>query len=140
MHNKQVFADKLNAFYSQFDQRDVSVDQQQAIARVLRLPAEPTIVSEGDMRSLPSVMSNPGAPPVQTTSAGRASGCRATRSLQSTPRFYGGHPRKGAHRASQWKTPTVIPVPRKRSPSQLNNCRPVALTSVPFTCAERIVR
>ena len=38
-----------------------------------------------------------------------------------------------------WKTSTVIPVPKKRSPSQLNDYRPVALTSVPFTCTERIV-
>ena len=33
----------------------------------------------------------------------------------------------------------VIPVPKKRSPSQLNDYRPVALTSVPLKCAERIV-
>ena len=38
-----------------------------------------------------------------------------------------------------WKTSTVIPVPKKRPPSWLNDCRPVSLTSVPFKCTERIV-
>ena len=37
------------------------------------------------------------------------------------------------------KTATIIPVPKKRSPSQLNDYRPVALTSVPFKCAERVI-
>ena len=38
-----------------------------------------------------------------------------------------------------WKTAKVIPVPKKPNPSELNDYRPVALTSVPFKCLERLV-
>ena len=46
---------------------------------------------------------------------------------------------KGLHTPRIWKTCTIIPVPKKRSSSQLNDYRPVALTSVAFKCAEKIV-
>ena len=43
------------------------------------------------------------------------------------------------HIPSIWKTAKVIPVPKKPNPSELNDYRPVALTSVPFKCLERLV-
>ena len=41
---------------------------------------------------------------------------------------------------SIWKTATVIPVPKKSSPKELNDYRPISLTSVPFKTLERIVQ
>eukprot|EP00745_Piridium_sociabile_P003480 TRINITY_DN12039_c0_g1_i1.p1 TRINITY_DN12039_c0_g1~~TRINITY_DN12039_c0_g1_i1.p1 ORF type:complete len:561 (-),score=151.19 TRINITY_DN12039_c0_g1_i1:152-1588(-) len=38
-----------------------------------------------------------------------------------------------------WKSSIIVPVAKKRSPAELNDYRPVALTSIPFKCAERIV-
>ncbi|KAL8566693.1 hypothetical protein ACOMHN_050342 [Nucella lapillus] len=38
-----------------------------------------------------------------------------------------------------WKASTIIPIPKKPSPSTLNDYRPVALTSIPFKCLERII-
>ena len=38
-----------------------------------------------------------------------------------------------------WKTATIVPVPKKPNPKEMNDYRPVALTSVPFKCLERIV-
>ena len=38
-----------------------------------------------------------------------------------------------------WKTSTIVSVAKKRSAKELNEYRPVALTSIPFTCAEKIV-
>ena len=38
-----------------------------------------------------------------------------------------------------WKSSTIVPVPKKQKPSELNDYRPVALTSVVMKCMERIV-
>ena len=38
-----------------------------------------------------------------------------------------------------WKTATIIPVPKHGKPTLNNDYRPVALTSVPFKCLERII-
>ena len=40
---------------------------------------------------------------------------------------------------SIWKHSEIIPVPKKDKISELNDLRPVALTSVPMKCFERIV-
>ena len=44
------------------------------------------------------------------------------------------------HIHSIWKTATVIPVPKKSSPKELNDYGPISLTSVPFKIFEIIVR
>lgn len=44
------------------------------------------------------------------------------------------------HIPNIWKTATVIPVPKKSSPKELNDYRPISLTSVPFKTLERIVQ
>ena len=41
--------------------------------------------------------------------------------------------------ASLWKTSTIIPVAKKPSPKEMNDYRPVALTSIAFKCAEKII-
>ena len=38
-----------------------------------------------------------------------------------------------------WKHSEIIPVPKKDKIVELNDLRPVALTSVPMKCAERII-
>ena len=38
-----------------------------------------------------------------------------------------------------WKTSTIVSVAKKRSAKELNEYRPVAPTSIPFKCAEKIV-
>ena len=43
------------------------------------------------------------------------------------------------HVPTIWKTSTIVPIPKKPAPSELNDYRPVALTSVPFKCFERLV-
>ena len=40
---------------------------------------------------------------------------------------------------SIWKTANIVPVPKKSCPKELNDFRPISLTSVPFKCLERIV-
>lgn len=40
---------------------------------------------------------------------------------------------------SLWKTATIVPVPKKPTPKDLNDYRPISLTSVPFKCLERII-
>ena len=38
-----------------------------------------------------------------------------------------------------WKTANIVPVPKKSEPAELNDYRPVALTSVVMKCLERLV-
>ena len=38
-----------------------------------------------------------------------------------------------------WKTSTIVPVAKKRLAKELNDYRPVALTSIPIKCAEKMV-
>ena len=38
-----------------------------------------------------------------------------------------------------WKSSEIVPVPKKPSPAVMNDYRPVALTSIPFKCLERLV-
>ena len=40
---------------------------------------------------------------------------------------------------SAWKSSITCPVPKKKSPSTLNDCRPVVLTSLVMKCFEKIV-
>lgn len=40
---------------------------------------------------------------------------------------------------SLWKTSVICPVPKNRSPSELNDYRPVALTSIVMKCFEKLV-
>ena len=40
---------------------------------------------------------------------------------------------------SLWKNSTIIPVAKKPSPKEMNDYRPVALTSIAFKCAEKII-
>ena len=46
---------------------------------------------------------------------------------------------ESGHIPSIWKCSNVVPVPKKPSLSALNDYRPIALTSIPFKCMERIV-
>ena len=39
-----------------------------------------------------------------------------------------------------WKTPEIVPVPKRTSPSCNNDYRPVALTSIMMKCLERIIK
>ena len=43
------------------------------------------------------------------------------------------------HIPTIWKTANIIPVPKKQNPKEHNDYRPIALTSVPFKCLERII-
>ena len=38
-----------------------------------------------------------------------------------------------------WKTAVIVPVPKKTTAKEYNDYRPIALTSVPFKCLERIL-
>ena len=40
---------------------------------------------------------------------------------------------------TSWKTSTVVPVPKKSSPTELNHFRPVALTSLIMKCFEKMI-
>ena len=41
---------------------------------------------------------------------------------------------------TQWKTSTIIPIAKKSHPTQLNDFRPVALTSIAMKCLEKIMK
>ena len=43
------------------------------------------------------------------------------------------------HIPSLWKAAVIVPILKKSVPKELNDYRPIALTSVPFKCFERII-
>ena len=43
------------------------------------------------------------------------------------------------HIPSKWKDACIIPVPKSATASEMNDFRPVALTSVPMKCLERLI-
>lgn len=128
--NEQLLADELSAFCSRFDQWDFVAAQKQPMARVWMLPAEPVIISEDNMHHAFCHINFR-----SVSSPDNASG--KTLKLCSNWLVYAS-PLEGCIPCI-WKTSTVILVPKKRSPSWLNDCRPVSLTSVPFKCTERIM-
>ena len=71
--NEQVLADELSAFCSQFDLWDVVAEQQQPVARVWMLLAEPVIISE-DNRHHAFHHINFRMSPVRTTPVGKPEG------------------------------------------------------------------
>jgi len=131
--------DELNNFYARFDTNDNSEDIQ-AIKNVLaqqRTEHDRITISSSDVykhfKSLnPRKSKGPDGISPKTLRI-----C----SQQLSPVYATIYQRcVNEHIPNIWKTATVIPVPKKSSPKELNDYRPISLTSVPFKTLERIVQ
>ena len=127
----------MNVFYTRFDQRDLRIQQAQAMEKVRDKPAQPLVISEEEVRlnfRNINCRSASGSDKVSDEILKLCSDSLIPVFTQLLHRSF-----NTGHIPNIWKTCTIIPVPKKRSSSQLNDYRPVALTPVAFKCAEKIV-
>ena len=130
-------AEELNEFYTRFDRYDFSTEQNQIIDDIEQLPHGQVKVEEAEVKLLFSKVDPRSAPGPDKVSGKVLKNCNES----LAPAF--------CHAFNQcleegvvpetWKTATIVPVPKKSNPKEMNDYRPVALTSVPFKCLERIV-
>ncbi len=136
---EQEYTEQLNEFYARFDNQDFS-DNISEVKNELRLsmPSEPSFVIKDHEVYLS----------FQKLKQGKASGPDSlspkilklcSRQLSSIFCFIFNASIKQCRIPSLWKTSKIIPVPKSPSISQMNDLRPVALTSVAMKCLEKIV-
>ena len=116
------------------NETSIRIQQAQAMGKVRDQPAQPFVISEEEdrlnFRNI-NCRSASGSDKVSGKTLKLFSDPLApvcTQLLQIS--FNEGHIPK------IWKMSTIFPIPKKRSPSQRNKYRPVALTSTAFKCAE----
>jgi hypothetical protein len=135
--DEKKLADELNVFYTRFDQRDFSLEQQQAMDTVHQLPGSPVTIGDEEVRNLFRKLNARSAPGPDGVSSKTLKTCSDSLAYVFKELFQ--RSLQEGHVPRLWRSSMIIPVPKKRTVSQLNDYRPVALTSVPMKCAEKIV-
>ena len=130
-------AGELNTFYARFDQRDFSEEQLKVMEEVFSRPSTPVTITTDEVRaSFKKVKARSAAGPDNITG-------RLLRecgdSLAPVYRELFQRSLDEHSIPAIWKSSTIVPVPKKRAPATMNDYRPVALTSIPFKCAEKLV-
>ena len=130
-------AEELNSFYCRFDTHDFA-DVTEALKTELRqCEDEPVIVDENEVfLQLKGVNSRKASGP-DGISGKILRNC--ARELTRPFHYLFQRSLDKKENPLCWKTSTIIPVAKKPRPSELNDYRPVALTSVVMKCFERIV-
>ena len=130
-------ANELNVFYTRFDQHDFSLEQRQAMDTVHQLPGSPVIISEEEVRGLFMKLN------ARSASGPDGISCKTLKtccdSLAYVFKILFERSLQEGHIPRIWRSSSIIPVPKRKVVSQLNDYRPVALTSVPMKCAEKII-
>ncbi|XP_070184747.1 uncharacterized protein [Littorina saxatilis] len=130
-------AGELNTFYARFDQRNFSEEQRKVMEEVLSRPSTPIIITTDEVRStFKKVKARSAAGPDNIT------GRRLRECGDSLAPVYRELFQRSLDEHSIpaiWKSSILVPVPKKPNPLTLNDYRPVAHTSIPFKCAEKLV-
>ena len=135
--DERKLANDLNIFYKRFDNKDFSQEQNIALNKVnenLDIPLVTTVEEVKTQFSKINARSASGPDGVGSRTLKLC--CDSLSGVYCT--LFNRSFREGRV-PKIWKTSTIVPVPKKKTVSQLNDYRPVALTSVPMKCAERIV-
>ena len=129
----KVNEDLLNDFYCRFDiaSTDESDDNDYSINDI------PTI-EEQEVRTIFKKLNTRKAPGPDGLNACFLRSCCDQLSAVFTTIFQ--RSLKEGKVPTTWKSSTIVPVPKIKSPSQLNDYRPVALTSIPMKCLEKIMK
>ena len=130
-------ANDLNTFYTRFDKRDFKCEQQQAMNKAKNNHGNPILATVEDVRNRFKHLNARSASGPDNVSSKTLKICCDSLAPVYVKLFNRSF-REG-HVPKLWRTSTIVPVPKKKSITQLNDYRPVALTSVPMKCAERIV-
>ena len=130
-------AEDLNTFYTRFDKRDFHMEQERVMSETQSRSSHPVVVSDEDVRACFRKVN-----PRSTTGPDKVSGrmlkeCSESLALVFTKLIQMSLDKSYIPRI--WKTSTIVPVAKKRLAKELNDYRPVALTSIPIKCAEKMV-
>ena len=138
--------EELNSFYVRFDKNDFSGQQNVAMEEVRYRPSQPVQISQEAVRNCflkAKIHSAAGPDNISGRTLEESSDSLAPvfnhlfqRSLDKgiTPSL-----KKTCIISSFWKTSITVPVAKNPSPKQLNDYRPVELTSVPFKSEGKII-
>ena len=134
----ETFTKDLNIFYTRFDNQDFS-SECQALLRTLPPPdpeAPDPFTEEEVRRQLSSCKPGKAAGP-----DGIPARVLKTCAMELTPILHSlfCQSYRTATIPTLWKTATIIPVPKKPRPSELNHYRPIALTSIIMKCLEKLL-
>lgn len=131
-----AFAEELNTFYARFDQDDYS-EEQEAIREQFRHVNETCDFKESDIRSTFKALNRSKAAGPDGVSPAVLKQCAE----ELAPVYKTLFDKSVCEHSIPvvWKTSTIVPVPKKKEPQELNDYRPVALTSVAMKCLERLI-
>jgi len=133
-----MFASDLNTFYARFDDTDHTAELQALLADMPDSdPQHSLTVNSADVEQLfnrvnPRKSTGPdGLPGVVIKKCSSQLSCIFTRLFQLS---------LDSHVVPKlWKVSRIIPVPKKTQAKELNDYRPIALTSIAMKCFERLV-
>jgi hypothetical protein len=143
LDERVAYADKLNEFYCRFERDDLESDLSaviydlQARAKEGRQSDDDSVIEESAVLSLFKHLNIRKACGPDNVCGRILRFCAEQLSFVFTRLFSWSV--KDCVVPSVWKNSTICPVPKNRSPSELNDYRPVALTSIAMKCFERII-
>lgn len=132
------FAETLNTFYTRFDTVDFTKECKALLETLPILePAHHAPFTEEDVRRQLNRCKPGKAPGPDGIQARVLKECAVELAPIMHSLFWESY--RTATVPTLWKTSTVIPVPKKPRPSEPNHYRPIALTSIPMKCLEKLV-
>lgn len=131
----QAFANELNGFYARFETSDFLLERD-AIRQQLQYGTPPTITAE-DVRRVFNKIDSKKAPGPDQISGRVLQMCSEQLSLIFCQLFQKSLDTQYIPKV--WKSSLIVPVPKVARPADLNDYRPVALTSIVVKSLERIV-
>ena len=126
-----------NCFYAHFYSTDFSAERAATLAEVNRMEQREEVLTEEEVSRCFRLVSQRSACGPYEIPGVVLKHCHDSLAPVFTTLFQ--RALESGHIPSIWKSSNVVPVPKKTSPSALNDYRPIALTSIPFKCMERIV-
>ena len=132
----ETLASELNAFFTRFDKHDFTSQQKQTLDSVMQLDHERIVVEEAEIGRLFKHINVRSAAGPDNISGKLLKLCHESLTPVFTNLFQWSL--DTCYVPTLWKTSTIVPVPKKKSPAQMNDYRPVALTPIPMKCLERV--
>ena len=128
----------LNCFYARFDFTDFSAERAATLAEVNRMEQREEVLTEEEVSRRFRLVSQRSACGPDEIPGAVLKHCHDSLAPVFTTLFQGSL--ESGYIPSIWKSSNVVPVsvPKKPSLSALNDYIPIALTSIPFKCMERI--
>lgn len=132
-----AFSDDLNTFYCRFDNVDYSTQQELAMDAVRTMQFRDIQISTEEVKELFSRVN------INKSQGPDGISCKLLRTCAHSLAF----PFQMLFQKSvetglipaQWKQSLIVPVPKNNRPKEMKDLRPVALTSVPMKCLEKII-